>query len=145
MFDYLTKTSIISLKEFTADSINCLGWELHLSIRSQRFLFLFLFVCLFTQYHWTQSSDRDLVEHPYSMILANNTKWVSNELFGCGKVKLTPLGRGYLHHLITELLLVWPVGHMDPHATDWITKPSQVPCTGNQPTWMWRLNLQSHS
>ena len=34
----------------------------------------------------------------YSMILANNnTKWVSSQLFGCGKVKLGSLGRGHLH------------------------------------------------
>ena len=28
MFDYLTKTEVIILKEFTADSINYLVWEL---------------------------------------------------------------------------------------------------------------------
>ena len=37
MFDYLTKTSIINLKEFTVDSINYLGWESNLSIRPSRF------------------------------------------------------------------------------------------------------------
>ena len=37
MFDYLTKTPIINLKEFTMDSINCIGigWESNLSIRPQ--------------------------------------------------------------------------------------------------------------
>ena len=65
----------------------------------------------------------------YSMILANiNTKWVSSQPFGCNRAKLGPLRRDHLHHLmlITELLLVWPVGHMDLNITDWTTKPSQV-------------------
>ena len=35
---------------------------------------------------------------------------------------------------ITELLLVWPVDHMDPDITDWVTKPSQLPWAGNK---MW--------
>ena len=50
----------------------------------------------------------------YSIILANNNlKWVSSQLFGCGKANLGPLGRGHLQLMfITELLLVWPVGHM---------------------------------
>ena len=65
----------------------------------------------------------------YTMILAYNTKSVSSQLFGCGRAKLGPLGREHLHHLMftTELLLVQPVGHMDPHITDKVTKPSQVP------------------
>ena len=65
----------------------------------------------------------------YSMILANNTKWVSSQLFGCGRAKLGPLGRRHLYHqmFITELLLVLPVGHIDPHITDKVTKPGQVP------------------
>ena len=48
---------------------------------------------------------------------------------GCGRAKLAPPGRGHLYYLmfITELLPVWPVGHMDSHITDWVTKPSQVP------------------
>ena len=51
----------------------------------------------------------------------------SSQLFGCGRGKLGLLGRGYLHHLFaTELLLVWPVGHMHPQITDRVTKPSQV-------------------
>ena len=36
IFDYLTKTSIINLREFTVDSINFLGWEWNLSIRPQK-------------------------------------------------------------------------------------------------------------
>ena len=33
----------------------------------------------------------------------------------------------------TLLLLVWPVGHMNPHVQNWFTKTSQVPWTGNEP------------
>ena len=53
----------------------------------------------------------------YSLILGNNTKWVSSELSRCGRAYLGLLGRGYVHHviLITELLLVWHAGYMDPH------------------------------
>ena len=36
MFDYLTKTSTINLKQFTVDSINCIGWESNLSVRPQK-------------------------------------------------------------------------------------------------------------
>ena len=36
IFDYLTKTSIINLKEFTVNSINCIALELSLSIRTQK-------------------------------------------------------------------------------------------------------------
>ena len=36
MFDYLTKTSIINLKELTVNSINCIVWESNLSIRTQK-------------------------------------------------------------------------------------------------------------
>ena len=63
------------------------------------------------------------------MVLANYTKWVSSQVFECGKDKLGPLGRGHLHHLmfISTLLLVWPVGHMYSHVADWITKCGQVP------------------
>ena len=62
------------------------------------------------------------------MILANNTKRVSSQLFGCGRPKLGSPGRGPVQNLtfITELLLVWPVCYMDSHLTDWITKPSEV-------------------
>ena len=53
------------------------------------------------------------------MILANTTRSVSSQLFGCGREKLAPLGLGHLHHLmfITELLLVWSVGHIDRYQT----------------------------
>ena len=57
----------------------------------------------------------------YSMILANNnTKLVSSQLFGCGRAKFGPLGRGNFHHLMffTEVLLVLPDGHMKPNITD---------------------------
>ena len=37
MFDYLTKTSIINLKEITVDSMNCFGWESNLSITPQKY------------------------------------------------------------------------------------------------------------
>ena len=36
IFDYLSKTSIINLKEFTLNSINCIVWESNLSIRTQK-------------------------------------------------------------------------------------------------------------
>ena len=81
----------------------------------------------------TNLSERLSWKMTYAMILANNTKWVSSQLFGCGSAKLWSLGGGHLYHLmfIIELLLVQPVGHMDPHITDEITKPNQVPWTGN--------------
>ena len=37
MFDYLTKTSIINLKEFTVDNVNYLGWELNLFSSLQKY------------------------------------------------------------------------------------------------------------
>ena len=112
MFDYLTKISIINLKEFIVESINHLGWESDLFTRPQGFFKSCLEVSMNTN-QWERLSWKTV----YSMILANNnTKWVSSQLFGCGRAKLGPLGRGHLHHLmfITELLLVWPVGHMNP-------------------------------
>ena len=143
MFNYLTKTSIINLKEFILESINYLGWESNLSIRPPRFVKHYLEVSVNTN-----QLKRLSWKTVYSIILANNnTKWVSSQLFWCGRAKLGPLGRGHLHHLmfITELLLVWPVGHTDPNITNWATKPSQVPWNGNLPTWMWCLNLLNHS
>ena len=142
MFDYLTKISIINLKEFIVESINYLGWESNLSIRPPRFFKYCLEVSVNTN-QWERPSWKTV----YSMILANNnTKWVSRQLFGFDSAKLGPLGRGHLHHLmfITELLLVSFIGHMDPNITDWATKPSQVPWNGNLPTWIWRLNLQNY-
>ena len=92
-----------------------LSWELDLSIRPPRFFVYCLEVSMNTN-QWKRLSWKTV----YSMILANNnTKWVSSQLFGCGRAKLGPLGRGHLHHLmfITELLLVWPVAHIDPLLT----------------------------
>ena len=37
MFNYLTKASVINLKEFLVKRINYLGWEWNLSIRPPRF------------------------------------------------------------------------------------------------------------
>ena len=37
--------------------------------------------------------------------------------------------------LITELVIVLPVGHIEPHITNWVTKPSQVTWTGNLSVW----------
>ena len=46
MSDYLTRTPIISLTEFTVDGINNLGWESDLFMRPPRF-----FQVLFTQFN----------------------------------------------------------------------------------------------
>ena len=35
-FDYLTKTSIINLREFAVNSINCIVWESNLSIKTKK-------------------------------------------------------------------------------------------------------------
>ena len=100
MFVYLTKTLIINLKESTVDSINCIDWELNLSIRPQKY-------CLTVSMSSNQW-ERLSLKTAYLMILANNTKWVSGHLFGCGRAKLAPLGRRHLHHLqfVNELLLI---------------------------------------
>ena len=111
MFDYSTKILIITLREFTVESKNHLGWELDISTRPQGFFKYCLKVSMNTS-----QSERLTWKTVYSIILANNnTKWVSSQLFGCGRAKFGPLGRGHLHHLmlITELLLLWPAGHMD--------------------------------
>ena len=126
MFDYLTKTSVIDLKEFIVESINYLGWESNLSIRPPRFFKYCLEVPINTN-QW----ERLIWKTIYSMILTNNnTNGVPSQLFGCGRAKFGLLGRRHLHHLlfITELLLVWPVGHMDHNITDWTTntKPSAL-------------------
>ena len=132
MFDYLTKTSIINLKKFIVESINDLGWEADLFIRPPRFFKYCLEVSMNTN-QWERLSWKTV----YSIILANNnTKWVPSQLFGCKRAKFSPIRRGHLHYLmfITELLLVWPVGHMDPNVTDWATKPIQVSWYGNPRT-----------
>ena len=123
MFDYLTKTSVINLKEFIVESINYLGWESNLSIRLPRFYKYCLEVSMNTN-----QCERLSWEIAYSMILATNIKWVSSQLFRCGRAKHGTLGKGHLHHLmlINEVLIVWPVGYMDPNITDWVIKPIQV-------------------
>ena len=108
----------INLKEFTLGSINYLIWESECFYYTTK-IFLNKPVSL-------------SCKTAYAIILANKVNWVSSQLFICGTVKLTPLGRRYLHHLfITELLLVWPAGHMNPRITHWFTKPSLLPWTGN--------------
>ena len=77
------------------ESINYFGWESDLSTRPPRFFKYCLEVSMNTN-QWERLSWKTV----YSMILANNnTKWVSSQLFGCGRAKLGPLGRGHLHHL----------------------------------------------
>ena len=44
---------------------------------------------------------------------------------------------------ITELLLVWSVGHMNLHISDCATKPSQVPWNGNPPTRLYHHSYYS--
>ena len=65
----------------------------------------------------------------YAIILPNNTVWVCNHLFGCGKTNFEPLVRGNIHNrkFITTLFLPWTVGHMIAQITDWVTKFVQVP------------------
>lgn len=65
----------------------------------------------------------------YSMILANHIKWISTQLFECGKANFGLLARGHFHHvmLITALLPVRPVGLMEPYIIDCVNKPGQVP------------------
>ena len=97
------------------ETINYLGWELDLSIRLRRF-FKYCLEVWMNKNQWNRLSWKTAC----SMILANNnTKWVSSQLFGCGRTKFDPLGRGHFHHLvfITELIQVLPVGHMYPLLT----------------------------
>ena len=61
-----------------------------------------------------------------SMILAKYTKSVSSQLFGCSSAKLRPLDQIWT--------LIWQIGSLN-----------LAKCPGNLPTWMWRLNLHSHS
>ena len=127
MFDYLRKTSIINLKEFTVDSINDLDWQLTVSFKTTK-----IFYILSTVLMNTNQLERLSWKMANAIIVAN-TKWVSSQLFACDRTKLAQLGRGHLDQLmfITELLLIWAVVHMGPHLTDWVTKLSQVPQTGN--------------
>ena len=64
-----------------------------------------------------------------AVVLANRKKCVFGHLFGYYKATFKPKTRGNLHHpmFVTELLLVWTVGHMDPHITVWVIKPAHVP------------------
>ena len=119
MFDYLTKISSINLKKFILKSINHLDWESNLSIIPLRFSKCFLEVSMNIS-QWERFSWKTA----YSMILINNAKWVSSQLFGCSRVTVGPLEMWHLYHLmfVTELLLVGPVGHIDPHMKDWVSK-----------------------
>ena len=114
LFHFTLRNYILSqhLKEFIMERLNYFSWESNLSIRPPRFFKYYLEVSMNTN-QWERLSWKTA----YSMILANNTKWVPSQLFGCDRGKLGPLGREHLHHLIfiTKLLLVWPVGHMDPN------------------------------
>ena len=129
MFDYLRKTSIINLKEFTVDSINDLDWQLTVSFKTTK-----IFYILSTVLMNTNQLERLSWKMANAIIVAN-TKWVSIQLIACGRAKLVQLGKEHLDQLmlITELLLIWAIPHMDPHLTDWVTKSSQVPQTGNLP------------
>ena len=110
MFDYLTKASVINFKEFIVESISYLGWESNLSIRPPKFFKYCLEVSMNTN-QWERLSWNLI----YLMILTNNiANGVSSQLSGCCRAKLGPLGRRHIHLIfITELLVVWPVGHMN--------------------------------
>ena len=62
------------------------------------------------------------------MILADNTKRVCG-LFVCGQATFELLKRENLDYLmfITALFLVWTLGHMSHHVTEWVTKTAQLP------------------
>ena len=78
MFDYLSKTSTINLKEFIVKTIDYLGWELDLSTRSPRFFKY----CLEVSMNTNQWQRKTL----YSLILADkNTEQVSSQLFRYGR------------------------------------------------------------
>ena len=125
MFDYLTKTWIITLKKFEIDSVNYLGWNWNLSIRPSRIFLNTVQPVSMNTKQWEILSWKTA----YAMILANNAKWVSNQLFGCGKAKLGPQGQGDLYHLmfITELLIVWPVCQMSSYVADWSLNLDKCP------------------
>ena len=62
------------------DSINYFGLESNFSIRPQR-----VFKILTTEFQWTQTIERDLVERSaYAMILGNNAKFLVNYLYVAG-------------------------------------------------------------
>ena len=77
------------------DSINYLGWKSNFSIRPPR-----AFKILSTNFQWTQTIERDLVERAYAMILGNNTKFLVNYLYVAGP----HLGQWEEDFIITSLL-----------------------------------------
>ena len=83
----------INLKEFTLDSINYLGWEWNFSIRLPRG-----FKILSTVSVNTKQSERLSWKRAYAMILGNNTKSVSSQLFVYSKAKLGPLWRRHYYY-----------------------------------------------
>ena len=78
--------------EFTVDSKIYIGWESNLSIIPQKYR-----LCNFSEHKIVR--ERYSWKRAYSMILPNNTKWVSSQLTGCGKANLGWLGRGHFYHL----------------------------------------------
>ena len=101
------KTSIIMWR-FYLERINYLGLELNLSIRPPRFFKYYLEVLMNINqleiFSWKTA---------YSMILANDTKWVYSQLFGCDRAKRGPLGGGtssppnVYHWIVTNLIIVF--------------------------------------
>ena len=83
----------INLKGFALDSLNYLGWEWNFSIRLPRG-----FKILSTVSVNTKQSERLSWKRAYAMILGNNTKSVSIQLFVCGKAKLGPLWRRHYYY-----------------------------------------------
>ena len=112
------------------DSINDLGWQLTVSFKTTKIFLHPVYTVLMNTNQFQRLSWKTA-----NAIIVANTKWISSQLFACDRAKLPQLARGHLDQLmfITELLLIWAVVHMDPHLTDWVTKPSQVPQTGNLP------------
>ena len=89
------------------ETINYLRWDSDLLTRHPR-SFKYCLAFSMNTAQWERLSLKTV----YSMVLANNdTKWVSIQLFGCGRTTR----KGHLYHLvfITELLLALPLGHMD--------------------------------
>ena len=88
------------------------------------------------QCQWTQASERDLIErqHMHWFWATIQSQFLVNYLHVAGP----NLGHweGDLLSIVCWIIitsLTYLQVHMDPHITDWITKPSQVPWTGNQP------------
>ena len=68
MFDYLTKISIINLKGFIVESINCPGLESNLSIRPPTSVKYYLEVSLNTNEPVTESQLKDGIFNDFSLI-----------------------------------------------------------------------------